>query len=82
MKRNRKKNIIIAAGLILTMFVSGCGCGKKEIDPAKEQVLEIRITPMPTPTPAPEELNEDAVVQKDGITMLNGYLEDASITRP
>lgn len=80
MKRNRKRHILFAAALMLCVFVSGCGCGKKEIDPAKEQVLKITITPQPTPTPEPEALNSDAVVSNGGITMLNGYLEDASIT--
>ena len=78
MNKNRKKQMILAAVLSLCLFGAGCGCGKKETDPAKEQVLKITITPAPTPTTAPEELNSDAIITNDGVTMLNGYMEDAS----
>lgn len=73
MKKRYIKMTGFFAGLLACALLTGCG--DKETDPAAEQVLEITITPAATPTPAPEELNPAAVTEKDGITMVNGYLE-------
>lgn len=78
MKERRKKQIIGVAGLLLCLFAGGCGCGKKESDPAEEKVLEITITPVVTPTPQPSEINPDAVTTNGDITMVNSYLEQKS----
>lgn len=75
MKERRIKQIIGTAGLLLCLFAGGCGCGKKETDPAEEKVLEITITPVVTPTPQPSEINPDAVTTNGDITMVNSYLE-------
>lgn len=75
MKERRIKQIIGAAGILLCLFAGGCGCGKKETDPAEEKVLEITITPVVTPTPQPSEINPDAVTTNGDITMINSYLE-------
>lgn len=75
MKEKQIKKIIGASGILLCLFAGGCGCGKKEKDPAEEQVLEITITPAVTPTPQPSEINPDAVTTSGDITMVNVYLE-------
>lgn len=73
MKEKRIKQIIGVSGLLLCLFAGGCG--KKEKDPAEEQVLEITITPVVTPTPQPSKINPDAVTTSGDITMVNVYLE-------
>lgn len=78
---SKKISAILLAFVLICVFVSGCGCGsKKEVDPAKQQVLQISITPIPTPTPDPGEINADAVTRSGSVTMVNGYLADATAT--
>lgn len=75
MRKNCQKRTALVALVLLCILASGCGCGKKkEKDPEKEQVMKITITPEATPTPVPEQVNADAVVTRDKITMINGYL--------
>lgn len=74
MNNKLKKETAAAAVILLCAMLAGCGCGKKETDPASQQVLEISITPEPTPTEAPEETDPSAVVSEGNITMVNSYL--------
>ena len=80
MKIITAKKITVLSVLILCVFLSGCGCGKKKKDPAAEQVLKNSITPEPSPTPKPEEVNQDAVVTNGNITMVNEYLTKQAST--
>lgn len=75
----KRTKIICAAAVsaLLCASLAGCGCGKKEKDPASEQVLEISITPEPSPTLAPEEVDPSAVVTNGDITMVNSYLTES-----
>lgn len=60
-------------------FLAGCGCGKKKAaDPETEEVIKISITPEATPTTAPEQVNSDAVVSSNGVTMVNSYLDESA----
>lgn len=72
MRKNSRK-VAISLFLMLLCAAAG-GCGKKEKDPASEQVLKISITPVVTPTPQPSEANPDAVTVNGDITMVNTYL--------
>lgn len=74
MKKYTGKRLAVISVLALCVFLSGCGCGKKKKDPASERVLKISITPEPSPTQKPDETDKEAVVTKDGITMVNEYL--------
>ncbi|MDO4519427.1 MAG: hypothetical protein Q4B47_03910 [Eubacteriales bacterium] len=62
--------MLIAALLSISLI----GCGKKEKDAATQQVLKITITPTPVITPEAEEINPNAIVTKDNVTMTNLYL--------
>lgn len=66
------------AAAIILLCVFAAGCGKKERDPASEQVLKISITPEATPTPAPDEIDPSAVVSSGNITMINSYLAEGN----
>lgn len=74
MKKCTVRKFAFTAVLMLCVFLSGCGCGEKKKDPAGEQVLKITITPEPSPTVKPEEIDQNAVVTNDGVTMVNEYL--------
>lgn len=70
----RKIQNVISLLCLVMLAVLLTGCGSKEEDVTKNQVLKITITPTPAITPSPEELNPKAVVSKDGVTMINLYL--------
>lgn len=72
----KHKKIYTVISLLVLCCVFLTGCGKKQTDPASEQVLKITITPEPSPTPAPDQVNSDAVVKNGNITMVNSYLEE------
>lgn len=77
----KEKGRKIAIGICLILLCAAVGgCGKKEKDPATEQVLEISITPIVTPTPKPSETNPDAVTVNGDITMVNTYLLEKGST--
>lgn len=84
MKKQRKRAVVLLlAAAVLMGTLSGCGCGKKKkADPETQQVMKISITPAVTPTPSVEEVNPDAVVTKDGITMVNSYLAEKETAQP
>lgn len=60
--------------LLACMLLVFPGCGAKEKDPTREEIIKISITPMPTATPAPSELAPEAVVTEGNLTMVNEYL--------
>lgn len=60
--------------LLACMLLVFTGCGAKEKDPTREEIIKISITPMPTATPAPSELAPEAVVTEGNLTMVNEYL--------
>ena len=66
-----KRISIIFLACMLLVF---SGCGEKEKDPTKEEIIKISITPMPTATPAPSELAPEAVETEGNLTMVNEYL--------
>ena len=66
----KKIGIIFLACMLMILP----GCGEKEKDPTKEEIIKISITPMPSPTPAPSELAPAAVVTEGNLTMVNEYL--------
>lgn len=82
MKKCIIRKLTAVSVLLLCVFLAGCGCGKKKTDPAASQVLKISITPEPSPTPEPEQINADAIVTRDGITMVNQYLLDQGSREP
>lgn len=63
---------------LICMLMLLTGCGEKEKDPTKEEIIKISITPMPSPTPAPSELAPEAVVTEGNLTMVNEYLANNS----
>lgn len=74
MRNNNLKIALAAVVLLLCTLLAGCGCGKKQTDPASEQVLKISITPEPSPTPEPSTVDSSAVETTGDITMVNTYL--------
>ena len=74
----KKTWIGIMGMVLLCMAASGCGGSKKEADKESTEVMQLTITPQATPTPRPEEVHPEAVVSKDGTTMINGYLMESS----
>ena len=68
------KYIVVGSVLVLSVIMTGCGCGKKKTDPASEQVLKISITPELSPTPAPDTVDTAAVTSNGDISMVNLYV--------
>ena len=74
-----KKTRIGILGIVLVFLaVSGCGSRKKAEDKEATEVMQLSITPQATPTPRPEEVHPEAVVSRDGTTMINEYLMEQS----
>ena len=79
MRKTRSRLLLTGTVLLMCTLLAGCGCGrKKAADPETEEVIKISITPEATPTTAPEQVNSDAVVSSNGVTMVNSYLDESA----